>query len=941
MTMTRLALLITLAAVTATPPVIAQAPQDPALVAHYTFEEGPGGAVRDYSGKDNHGKNLDARYVALPDGSGFALSFDTPDAYVDCGSDPSLDLTGAFSIELWLYPETKPAKGEAGLVGKGFDSYLLTYTNGTCWFYVTTGSEGSASGAQCRARADIAGWRHIVATFDGENATIYSDGKLRSSGKSKSSKVKSSAKNLYLRYPVVYGDKVEPPFKCMMDDVRIYSRALSEEEVIRHYSEEVKERVDIPWSEAVQLTDYRVLRPTSTLAITADFSRMDLRPAGAGLILELREPSSGEVVARHEEADLPESGKALCFMSAKGLPSGEYELRAKIVDSGVRIGVPSSTKVKLTLEKPAWAAAYDDVRVLNNLVAELLAVRTPQKESQKIYEFTNPRDGWIFISSAAKTRGADRVSLSLDSPDVKDAVIVHTSQTANTLEAMRLLPAGPHKLHVRCDGEARPTTIVVRAVPAIIPVEVGYHRAPLVPAYGPYTWEFLEGINLLQNGNVLIERSPTPENAEHLADWRRQGKKVLAYYNVTWLKRKHDPVTTDAVVAEWSGPSSRGFQNPNYDGIVIDEWASMISPKEYRCFAEAIRKIAANPEFHDRMISPYGGGRFGRERAKPAVKACIDAGYKTAENMYIAEQPTQKAASEHLNERLRRNMLLYNDAFPDDDYARHMIMNLGFLSGPPESSDVYPGVDYKVYLDMQMNLLANDPTFFGLYGFQWYHIGYVDEEILRWSAKLLRHYCIEGKRDRLTTDPYLLPHITNGDFDQGVAGWTVKSAEDDSVSVRRTPGYGYLQGRFGRNVGDTVLVTRRASKAPNRIMQEITELTPGRTYSVTMFITDYGDYRRGKSVDQPHHASVRLEDVELLPERSFRVVFGSGLCGHEYGPFDRENQLYITYYRDVFRAREETAQLILSDWAGEKDPGGPIGLELGFNFIQIQPYLED
>jgi len=912
------------------------------LVAHYTFEEGPGDTVKDYSGKENHGKNLGASYVALPDGKGFALSFDTPDAHVDCGSDPSLDLTGAFAIEFWLYPQTRPTKGAPGLVGKSHDSFLLSYS-GSCWFFVTTGPGGRANRTDCTARADLMGWRHIVATFDGENVTTYSDGKLQNSRKSKSAKVRSSTKNLYLRYPVVWGDKVEPPFKCMMDDVRIYNRALSEEEVVRHYSEEVKERPDIPWFEGVKL-DWRVLAPTSTLVVTADLTRMVLRYAGAGLRLELREPNRGKVVARHEEADVvPQSGRTECLMSVKGLPPGEYELRAEVVRSGVRIGIPSSVTVKLSMEKPAWAAAYDDVRVLNNLVAELLAVRTPQKESQKTYVFTNPRDGWIFISSAAKTKGADRVSLSLDSPDVKDAVIVHTSQTANTIEAMRLLPAGPHKLHVRCEGKARPTTLAVRAIPEIIPAEVGYWRAPIVPAYGPYTWEFLEKINLLANGNVIIERSPKPENAEHLADWRRQGKKVLAYYNVTWLKRKYDPVTADAVVAEWSGPSSRGFQNPNYDGIVVDEWSSYISPKEYLCFAEAIKKVAVEAKFKDREIQPYCVTRYNRERAKPAVQACMDAGYKLSEEMYIPEQPTENAAKDYLNDRLRRNMLLYKDAFPDHDYARHMIVNLGFLSAPSYNLDVYPGVDYKVYLDMQMNLLANDPTFFGLYGFQWYHIGYVDEEILRWSAKLLRHYCIEGKKDRLTSDPYVLSHITNGDFDEGAAGWTVRSAEEDSVFVRWAPGYGGLQGRrrIVVGVGDTVLVTRRAANAPNRISQTIRELTPGRAYSVTMFITDYGEYRRGKSVEQPHPASVRLERVKLLPERSFRVVFGSGVAGHSYGPFDRENQLYITYYRDVFRARAETAELILSDWAGEKDPGGPIGRELGFNFIQIQPYLED
>ena len=947
--------------------VSARAAADPSLVAYYTFDEGPGAAVKDSSGKGNDGKNMGAEYVRMPSGNGFALSFDAPSAYVDCGSGTSFDFTGPFSIELWLFPQARPVKGEAGVIGKGYDSYLLSYTGG-CWFYLTTAANGGTDRTDCFGRAAPAGWRHLVATFDGETASLYSDGKLCNSGKTTSPTVNSVKGSLYLRYPVVWGDEVVPSFKCMMDEVRIYSRALSEEEIVRHHNEEVKDREDVSWTEAVQL-DYRVLADTATLVVEADFSRMTMPPAGLGsgldwnlaasavsprpglrpaeavLRLELREPNGGKVVARHEAAGLSPSGTADCLMSVEDLPPGEYELRAEIVDADVRIGVPSAAKVELSkadLAKPGWAAAYDEVKVLNNFAAELLAVRSAPQQPQETYEFRNPRNGWVFVSSTATAHGTDRVSVSLDSAAAEDAVILHTRESEETLEAMRYVPAGTHKLYVRCEGTARPAQLVVRAIPLIIPVEVGYWRAPIVPAYGPYTWEFLDRIGLLDNGNAIIEREPRPENAEHLADWRRQGKKILAYYNVTWLTRKHDPVTTDAVVAEWSGPSSRGLRSPDYDGIVVDEWASSITFEQYTCFAEAIQRIAADPTFLGKAIHPYGGGRFNRERAKPAATACMDAGYKLAENMYIAEQPTEQAARDRLNALLTRNMLLYREAFPDENVARHMIMNLGFMSGPPESSDACPDVNYKVFLDMQMNLLANDPMFFGLYGFQWYHIGYVDEEILRWGTKLLRHYCIEGKKERLSSDPYLLPHIANGDFDLGAAGWTVTGAEAGSVAIRQAPGYGFLQGRFsGGGTGDRVLVTKRSDTAPNRISQTVRELTPGRAYSVTMFVTDYGEYRKGSSVDRPHPFAVRIDGTEPVAKGSFRVVFGSGLCGHEYGPFDRVNQLYITYYRDVFRARSATAQLTISDWVSDDAPGGPIGQELGFNFTQVQPYLEE
>ena len=75
---------------------------DEAIVAHYSFEEGPGNGVRDWSGMGNDGEIHDAKYVKLAEGKGYALRFDTDEAYVDCGNNASLNITDAITIELWL-----------------------------------------------------------------------------------------------------------------------------------------------------------------------------------------------------------------------------------------------------------------------------------------------------------------------------------------------------------------------------------------------------------------------------------------------------------------------------------------------------------------------------------------------------------------------------------------------------------------------------------------------------------------------------------------------------------------------------------------------------------------------------------------------------------------------------------------------------------------------
>jgi len=47
----------------------------------------------------------------------------------------------------------------------------------------------------------------------------------------------------------------------------------------------------------------------------------------------------------------------------------------------------------------------------------------------------------------------------------------------------------------------------------------------------------------------------------------------------------------------------------------------------------------------------------------------------------------------------------------------------------------------------------------------------------------------------------------------------------------------------------------------------------------------------------------------------------------------------VGYY--LFRAKSDTCNLAISDWADEQNPGGPAGQEIVYDFIQIQPYLEN
>ena len=106
-----------------------------------------------------------------------------------------------------------------------------------------------------------------------------------------------------------------------------------------------------------------------------------------------------------------------------------------------------------------------------------------------------------------------------------------------------------------------------------------------------------------------------------------------------------------------------------------------------------------------------------------------------------------------------------------------------------------------------------------------------------------------------------------------------------------------------------------------------------------MITADYDDFIEGRSRKQSHAVSITLEGVEVDTSRDFQHSFPMHY-GRVTGPFRRENRFWQNYHWRVFRARSDTARLLVSDWANDTEPGGPIGQALGYNFIEIQPYLQ-
>ena len=96
-----------------------------------------------------------------------------------------------------------------------------------------------------------------------------------------------------------------------------------------------------------------------------------------------------------------------------------------------------------------------------------------------------------------------------------------------------------------------------------------------------------------------------------------------------------------------------------------------------------------------------------------------------------------------------------------------------------------------------------------------------------------------------------------------------------------------------------------------------------------------------KSAKAAHHVSIRIDGGALIDDKCFHEPYPSGMAGHGHESFNRQNNLWITYHRLVFRATGAVGKLTVTDWASHAKPDGPIGQELAHNYVQIQPWLED
>ena len=229
-------------------PAKADLPDD--LVGLWKFNEDSGETAIDSALPSDDG-TLHGPEVNSIDGTHISYLFDGVNDYVSIPEDDNnLDLDN-LTLEAWIKIDSSSTNsGTKNIVRKGnFSnrSYGLDITDGKLRGFInrSTTPGGTALIVQANFIIEKGLWHHVVMTFDGYIVRIYNDGSLV--GTSSYFDVSPFTNNFSVR---IGGQPSSEPggalaFKGLIDEVRIWKRALSEDELNDELDDEILGSADL------------------------------------------------------------------------------------------------------------------------------------------------------------------------------------------------------------------------------------------------------------------------------------------------------------------------------------------------------------------------------------------------------------------------------------------------------------------------------------------------------------------------------------------------------------------------------------------------------------------------------------------------------------------------------------------------------------------------
>jgi len=206
------------------------------LVSYWSFDESSidGDTAKDVWG-NNDGK-ISGNPKIVEGAVGEALDFNGVDNAVDCGNDASLNIRDAISIEFWIYPRENAenrhviSRGEWAAGG-----YWVQHSDpaniGSLYFYMDGVYQNFIVPA---GSSELNIWHHFLLTYDGSVVKGYKNGVLINEAPATGQITDKDTHFMISRYSASDMHHIDG----IIDEVRVYKRALDEEEAEQNFAAE-------------------------------------------------------------------------------------------------------------------------------------------------------------------------------------------------------------------------------------------------------------------------------------------------------------------------------------------------------------------------------------------------------------------------------------------------------------------------------------------------------------------------------------------------------------------------------------------------------------------------------------------------------------------------------------------------------------------------------
>ncbi|MBP8605104.1 MAG: hypothetical protein KBI46_04575 [Phycisphaerae bacterium] len=201
------------------------------LVAYLNFDDG---TANDLSGRGNHGLLMNGAAIVTDPERGHVLSLDGVDDYVHLGNDASLNLSSTSQATLAAWIKVAVTKNHNAILSKGEwkDAYSLTVKGDTnppnrLW----TGNDTSVFSDDA---IPLNVWTHAAVVIDGNLATFYINGQRNGpANQNRGGPIDNTSAGVSIGREQYSGSLPAGRwfFKGLIDDVRIYNKSLTEDQI--------------------------------------------------------------------------------------------------------------------------------------------------------------------------------------------------------------------------------------------------------------------------------------------------------------------------------------------------------------------------------------------------------------------------------------------------------------------------------------------------------------------------------------------------------------------------------------------------------------------------------------------------------------------------------------------------------------------------------------